>query len=90
MKKIDYSNKIHRDIKHLISRKYDMSEFHEVVRKLRSGEKLDRKYQNHPMKGKHKGEFDLHINPNWVLIYQKTDDCIYLLRTGTHTDLDID
>jgi mRNA interferase YafQ len=33
------------------------------------------------------GEWNCHIQPDWLLIYQTTDDEVRLARTGTHADL---
>jgi mRNA interferase YafQ len=33
------------------------------------------------------GYRDLHIEPDWLLIYRVKDDELQLARTGTHSDL---
>jgi mRNA interferase YafQ len=33
------------------------------------------------------GVWECHIEADWLLIYQVTDDEVILLRTGTHSDL---
>jgi len=40
-----------------------------------------------PQKGKWVGHRDLHIEPDWVLIYTLDDETVRLERTGTHSDL---
>lgn len=61
----------------------------EVVYKLSQGEKLDKKYKDHILKGKFKGFHECHIQPDWLLIYKIQDDVLILtlVDTGTHADL---
>ncbi len=45
---------------------------------------LKRCYQS---TGNWKGHRDCHIEPDWILIYQLTDNGLILERTGTHSEL---
>ena len=54
---------------------------------LCSREPLPREFNDHPLKGDWKGWRDCHVAPDWIIIYQKTDDELILARTGTHADL---
>lgn len=48
-------------------------------------------YKNHPLKGypKSRDIWECHIDPDWLLIYEKTKDRLrlILIDTGTHSDL---
>ncbi len=48
---------------------------------------LEPRYRDHPLKGEWLGYRDLHIEPDWLLLYRVTDDEVRLARTGTHSDL---
>ena len=50
---------------------------------------LDSKYRNHKLKGKFKDYWECHIQPDWLLIYRKDEQNVYIyfIRTGTHSDL---
>ncbi|KIC75824.1 mRNA interferase YafQ, partial [Neochlamydia sp. TUME1] len=37
--------------------------------------------------GNFKGRWECHIEPDWLLVYLKTDEDIIFERTGTHSDL---
>jgi mRNA interferase YafQ len=78
-----------KDLKRITKRHYDLEKLYKVVDILCKGEKLDPKYENHPLHGDKSGKYDLHIESDWVLIYYLTDDYVYLSRTGTHIDLGI-
>ena len=43
--------------------------------------------RDHPLKGKWKGFRDLHIEPDWLLLYRIEGDELQLARTGPHADL---
>jgi mRNA interferase YafQ len=87
MKNFDTTKRMDKDMKRLAKRLYDMSKLSAVVKKLRLGEPLDPKFKNHKLSGEYKDYYDLHIEPDWVLLYRLDDDCVHLCRTGTHADL---
>jgi mRNA interferase YafQ len=81
--------KFQRDLKRTEKRGYSIPLLTAVIIKLAAGETLDESYQDHPLKGKYKDCRECHITPDWLLIYRKKDDTLflYLTRTGTHADL---
>ena len=70
-------------------RGYDMSCLKAVVKMLSETGTLPKEYKPHKLKGDFKGTMECHVQPDWLLIYEKTDKIrlIRLLRTGTHADL---
>lgn len=65
----------------------DMTRLRAVTARLIEGAPLDARYRDHPLKGEWSGYRDLHIEPDWLLLYWTTDDDLHLARTGTHADL---
>lgn len=65
----------------------DLTKLEEVVERLVRGDELERRHVPHPLTGNWKPLWDLHIEPDWLLIYRMTDDEVILARTGTHADL---
>ena len=41
----------------------------------------------HPLRGNWRGCRDLHIEPDWLLLYSLDGDIVRFERTGRHTDL---
>ncbi len=82
-------NRFEKDIKKLKKRQKDFSKLEIVLRKILSGDKLDGKYKNHPLVGNWKPCWELHIEPDWLLIYYMDleKEQLILYRTGTHSDL---
>mgnify|MGYP003608232377 FL=1 len=58
-----------------------------VIDVLETREALDPKWKNHSLSGNYEGTQECHLLPDWLLIYEVNSETIYLIRTGTHTDL---
>ena len=58
-----------------------------MVRALAAGEPLEEQHRDHPLIGNWSGFRDCHVEPDWMLIYRVEDECLYLERTGSHSDL---
>jgi mRNA interferase YafQ len=82
-------NRFEKDVKKQIKRNKNFSKLEAVLHKLVSGEILDASYKNHPLVGNWKPCYELHIEPDWLLIYyiDHDTDQLILYRTGTHSDL---
>jgi mRNA interferase YafQ len=65
----------------------DMAKLNILLRLLIEAAPLPTAYQDHPLKGNWKGFRDAHIEPDWLLIYQISDDVVEFARTGSHADL---
>lgn len=89
MYKIKPTSKFQKDLKKIRKRGYDLSLLKEAINILAKGEELPAKYKDHPLKGNFVNCRECHITPDWLLIYEKTEDklYLYLTRTGTHSDL---
>lgn len=76
-----------RDVKRLRKRHKDMTKLRTVLTLLIEQKPLPRQYLDHPLRGDWKGYCDLHIEPDWVLIYRVAGSELRLARTGTHSDV---
>ena len=64
-----------------------MTALRNVLRLLLTGEPIPAAYKDHSLKGDWKHYRDLHIEPDWLLIYKADEENIWLVRTGTHADI---
>ena len=66
-----------------------MQELWDVVAKLLRGEKLEEKYLPHQLHGDRKGQWECHIQPDWLLIWEQRDQelILVMVNTGSHSDL---
>lgn len=81
------SNAFIRDVKRMRKRNKDMAKLRAVLTLLLEQRQLPRQYLDHPLKGDWKGYRDLHIEPDWLLIYRVAGNELRLARTGTHADV---
>ena len=86
---LEYTTKFKKNYKKMMKRGLKKEDFQFVIEKLQNGEKLDKKYKDHILKGKYKGYHECHIQPDWLLIYIIRDDILILtlVDTGSHADL---
>lgn len=76
-----------RDVKLARRRGKDMSKLRELISLLTEGGALPPAYRDHPLRGEWNHYRDCHLEPDWLLIYKIEGDDLYLVRTGTHSDL---
>ncbi len=76
-----------RDVKLAQRRGKDMSKLRELILLLAEGTPLPSRYKDHPLAGEWEQHRDCHLEPDWLLIYKIDGDELYLVRTGTHSDL---
>ena len=82
-----FTGQFKRDVKRQEKRGKGMAKLRAVIEILVRGEPLPREFGDHPLKGEWKTSRDLHIEPDWVLIYTPDAEAVRFERTGTHADL---
>ena len=82
-----YTGQFKRDVKLAEKRGKDMGKRRDVVGLLLAGRPHARELNDHPLKGEWRPSRDLHIEPDWVLIYCVDGQEVRFERTGTHSDL---
>ena len=87
MRSLIRSAQFRRDVKLAQGRGKDLSKLRELILLLAEGQPLPPRYKNHPLSGDWKHYRDCHIESDWLLIYKIEGDDLYLVRTGTHSDL---
>lgn len=89
--KIAMTAKFRRQLKRIRKRGWNIEELQKVIELLQRQQTLPTKYGDHALTGNRFGQRDLHIRPDWVLIYAVDEDILVLelIETGTHSDLDL-
>jgi mRNA interferase YafQ len=82
-----WSGRFKRDVKRAEKRGNDMTKLKSVLSLLVEQQSLPTAYNDHPLKGDWRGYRDLHIEPDWLLLYRVVGGELQLARTGTHADL---
>ncbi|EGP4892466.1 type II toxin-antitoxin system YafQ family toxin [Enterococcus faecium] len=88
---IEFTPSFKRDYKRMMKKHYDETKFRKVINLLvkQEQEVLRTKYKDHALQGNWKGFRELHIQPDWLLIY-KIDGkklILTLVRTGSHNKI---
>jgi len=78
---------LRRDVKLAVKRGKDLAKLRERLAPLVEGEPLSPPYQDHPLSGNWKHHRDCHIEPDWLLIDKIDGNDLYLVRTGSRSDL---
>ena len=83
------TTRFRKDLKLMVKRGLDPAQLSEVIKLLARGERLPEKYSDHALRGEYQGCRECHIQPDWLLVYEQDDKdlYLYLIRTGTHSDL---
>jgi mRNA interferase YafQ len=76
-----------KDVKRAQKRGKDMDKLKAIILLLLDDGPLEPRHRDHPLKGDWIGYRDLHIEPDWLLLYRVTEMELMLARTGTHADL---
>ena len=86
---IKYQSAFKKDYKRIKKRGYDTRLLEKVVGLLAEGQPLPPEYRDHVLIGDYSGCRECHITPDWLLVYEvvERDLLLYLMRTGTHSDL---
>lgn len=82
-----FENLFKKDIKRLKKRGKDIEKLKIVIEKLLENQKLEPKYKDHALTGNWKGYRDCHIESDWILIYKISETHLFLVRSGSHSDL---
>jgi mRNA interferase YafQ len=73
------------------SGRYDWEKMRAVVQALMNDLPLPAKHRDHMLTGDHQGVRECHVEPDWLLIYDKAGDAatgeLRLIRTGSHSEL---
>lgn len=89
---VKYTTAFKRDLKLAKKRGYNISKLNAIVKMLADGgytQELIDLFDDHELHGNWKNYRELHIQPDWLLIYEIAEDVLVLSlsRTGTHSDL---
>ena len=85
--KIQIQKSFEKDAKKIKKRGKDLFKLKIILNILSEGKRLPEKYRNHKLVGNYRGYWELHIEPDWLLIYKKTKTTLIFERTGSHSDL---
>lgn len=82
-------NRFKKDVELAKKRGKNLQKLKNIITALSLGYELDKKYKDHVLIGDYANTKECHIEPDWLLVYRidKKEKLLYLIRTGTHSDL---
>jgi len=89
MYQVKYPSQFRKDLKLVKKRNLDLELLYKVMDIIESNKEIPSKYKDHSLLGKWKPYREVHILPDWLLIYKidHTKQEILYARTGSHSDL---
>jgi mRNA interferase YafQ len=88
VRRITETAQFKRDYRKIASSgRYSRDKFLKIVELLANDKVLVHNFRDHALVGEWKGYRECHIRPDWLLIYQKIDDELILVRTGSYSEL---
>ena len=89
MLSVEYTALFKRDVKRLERRSKNITNLHLIMKKIEYQHVLPTKVRDHALSGNWKNHRELHIKPDWLLIYKllPKEKKVIFVRTGTHSDL---
>ncbi len=90
MYQIYITNKFEKDLKKICKHKdFSPHKLQEVIDILEAGIIIDSKYKNHRLHGSLSDTYDLHIQNDLILLYEKDEEIrlIALIRLNNHSEL---
>jgi len=86
---ISRQTRFRKDVKSAEKRGKNMQKLKNVLLELIVGKTLDPKYKDHQLIGNYSDTRECHIESDWLLIYRIDEEnkTLYLIRTGSHSDL---
>lgn len=88
---VDVTNDFKKDYKKISKQGKNLNKLKTIIDKLACGEEIDKKYRDHKLTNskKYKNCRELHIDPDWLLVYRIVENelVLVLIDTGSHSDL---
>ena len=86
---IEKTTKFKKDYKLIKKQNKNLESLKNIIKMLANDIELPENCYDHELKGNYKGYRECHIEPDWLLVYKKTETILLLtlFRTGSHSDL---
>ena len=69
--KIKFTKRFKKDLKQAKKQGKDIEKLFDIIEKIAKDEALDKRYRDHSLAGNDKGTRECHIEPDFLLIYEK-------------------
>lgn len=87
MRELELSTQFKKGLKRLSKQRAPLDELNAAIMILQNDVPIPEKYKDHLLIGNWKEYREIHITPDLLLIYKKTDTSLRLSAAGTHAEL---
>ena len=87
MRIVRRTSQFKKDTKRVQKQGKSLDAMKEVLHQLINDKPLPDKYRDHNLIGNYLGARECHLQLDWLLIYELTEDELILVRTGSHSEL---
>lgn len=89
MLQVEVTTQFKRDLKLAQKRRKNLESLRAIMKQIEDEQVLEAKFRNHALTGNWSLHHELHIEPDWLLIYRliHKSNTVVFVRTGTHSDL---
>lgn len=86
---VEYTNRFKKDLKRCMKRGLDVRKIYEAVKLLEVHGELPAQYKPHKLSGNMANQWECHVLPDWLMVWEQSDEemTLLFLQTGTHSDL---
>lgn len=81
------TTRFRKDLQRMKRRGKSFERYKNIISCLAQGENLPHYFRAHRLTGDWVDYWEGHIEPDWLLIYRRTETALILVRTGSHADL---
>ena len=87
MKTLLRTTQFKNDLRRMQKRGKEFSVLKNLIESLQNNISLETKFRDNTLIGNYQCTREFHIEPDWLLLYESSENEIILIRTGTHSDL---
>ena len=89
MYSIEYTNRFKKDLRRCQKRGLDLQLILDAIALLKTTGSLPAQYRPHKLSGNRNGQWECHIEPDWLMTWEQNNMELTLLflQTGTHSDI---
>ena len=85
--RLQTSRRFERDLARAKRHGKNLEKLWAVVERLLEGQSLDPRHRPHRLSGNWASSWECHLEPDWLLVWNRREDALVLVRTGSHSDL---
>lgn len=86
---VQFTSQFKKDLKRAKKQGKDLDKLFQVIELIAEEKALPAQLRDHGLSGEYAGTRECHVEPDWLLVYEKISDVLVLMcyRAGSHSEL---